>query len=117
MGFSKQLTKDLKVKLIAVSKRMEEGTGTSEVKSRSGRQKKNPSDRAACVPESQTISPCDTKDLADTGMVHHSTLHCCLHKQDLYGKVVRRKPYLPPHQNCEGRWSQSPKVCLRVRKE
>ena len=42
------------------------------------------------------------EDLADSGVVvHRSTVQRCLHRQDLHGRVSRRKPYLCPHHKIQ----------------
>lgn len=50
------------------------------------------------------------KILADLGVVvHHSTVQQCLHRQDLHGRVSRRKPYLQTqHQRYATEYLQKP---------
>ena len=73
---------------------------TVEVKMRSGRSRKLSERTAHMLVRKANQDPHLTaknlqEDLADSGVVvHHSTVQRCLHKQDLHGRVSRRKPYL-----------------------
>lgn len=57
------------------------------------------------IQKSKTKPPYDNKDqqedLADTGvLVHCSALQHCLHKHNLHGRVIRRKPYPITSRRC-----------------
>lgn len=126
MGSSKQLSRKLKLKIVAAHKVGEgykkiakhfqmsissvrnvikkwQSSGTVEVKARSGRPRKI-SDRTArrivrkAIQNPRLTARSLQKDVADTGVVvHYSTIKRYLYKYGLHGRVIRRKPLLRPH--------------------
>lgn len=123
MGASKQLSDDLKTKIIQhyglgegykkLSKRFQlsvstvrnivrkwKATGTVLVKPRSGRPSKIPERQRRRMVRMVKNNPQTTsKDLqgylaADGVAVHRSTIQRNLHKERLYGRVMRKKPFL-----------------------
>lgn len=137
MGASKQLSNDLKTKIVQ-RYGLEEGykklsqrcklsvstvrnivwkwktTGTVLVKARSGRPSKISERQRRRMVRTVKNSPQTTsKNLqhhlaADGVTVHHSTIQRTLHKEKLYGRVMRKKPFL------HTRHKQSLEVCKRT---
>uniref|UniRef100_A0A8C5DSB5 Transposase n=1 Tax=Gouania willdenowi TaxID=441366 RepID=A0A8C5DSB5_GOUWI len=130
MGSSKKLCKTEKIKVIdahnagegykKIAKRFQlavstvrgiikrwQVRGTVEVKKRSGRPRKLSERTARSLVRKVNQNPHLTskdlqEDLADSGVVvHPSTVRRYLHKQDLHGRVCRKKPYLRPHQKIQ----------------
>lgn len=130
MGGSKQLPSTLKIKIndahkagegykkiakrfqVAVSSvrnviKKWQLTGTVEVKLRSGRPRKLSERTARRIARKANQNPRLTakdlqEDLADSGVVVHcSTVQRHLHKYDLHGRVIRRKPFLRPHHKIQ----------------
>ncbi|KAL2088708.1 hypothetical protein ACEWY4_015607 [Coilia grayii] len=128
MGASKRLSDDLKTKIIQhyglgevykkLSKRFQlsvstvrnivrkwKATGTVLVKPRSGRPSKIPERQSKRIVRMIKNNPQTTsKDLqgclaADGVAVHRSTIQRNLHKERLYGKVMRKKPFLHSPSN------------------
>uniref|UniRef100_A0A8C4TIT3 Uncharacterized protein n=1 Tax=Erpetoichthys calabaricus TaxID=27687 RepID=A0A8C4TIT3_ERPCA len=128
MGSSKQLSKDLKTKIVespglgkgykkpsqrfklSVSVTVRNGirkwkaTGTVAVKpSRSGRPRKIQERHMSRIVRMVTDNPqISSKDLqehlaADGVSVHRYTIQSNLHKEHLYGRVMRKKPFLHSH--------------------
>ncbi|KAJ8353635.1 hypothetical protein SKAU_G00212020 [Synaphobranchus kaupii] len=126
MGFSKQLPSTLKIKIIDAHKAGEgykkmakciqvavssvrniikkwQLTGSVEVKLRSGRPRKLSERTTRRIVRKANQNPRLTakdlqEDLAGFGVVVHcSTVQQHLHKYDLHGRVMRRKPFLRPH--------------------
>ncbi|KAI4898452.1 hypothetical protein NFI96_011931, partial [Prochilodus magdalenae] len=126
MGVSKQLSNDLKTKIVhrhglgegyrKLSQRFQlsvstvrnivrkwKTTGTVQVKARSGRPRKISNKQKPRMLRTVRVNPqTSTKDLqrdlaADGVTVHRSTIRRTLHKEMLYGRVMQRKPFLRPH--------------------
>ncbi|KAI4884029.1 hypothetical protein NFI96_019554 [Prochilodus magdalenae] len=126
MGVSKQLSNDLKTKIVhchglgegyrkltwrfqhSVSTvrnivRKWKTTGTVQVKARSGRPRKISNKQKRRMLRTVRVNPqTSTKDLqhdlaADGVTVHRSTIRRTLHKEMLYERVMQRKPFLRPH--------------------
>ena len=134
MGASKQLSNDLKTKIVQhqglgegykkLAQRFQlsvstvrnivrkwKTTGTVVVKARSGRPRKISDKQRRRMVRAVKLNPqTSSKDLqhdlaADGVTVHRSTIQRTLHKEMLYGRVMRQKPFL---RTCH---KQSLEVC------
>ena len=123
MGASKQLSNDLKTKIVQhhglgegykkLSQRFQlsvstvrnivrkwKTTGTVQVKARSGRPRKISDKQRRRMVRTVKVNPqSSSKDLqhhlaADGVTVHRSTIQRTLHKEMLYGRVMHKKPFL-----------------------
>ena len=126
MGVSKQLSNDLKTKIVhrhglgegyrKLSQRFQlsvstvrnivrkwKTTGTVQVKARRGRPRKISNNQKRRMLRTVRVKPqTSNKDLqhdlaADGVTVHRSTIRRTLHKEMLYGRVMQRKAFLRPH--------------------
>lgn len=137
MGVSKQLSNDLKTKIVhhhglgegyrKLSQRFKlsvstvrnilrkwKTTGSVQVKARSGRPRKISDRQKRRMVRTVRVNPqTSTKDLqhhlaADGVTVHRSTIRRTLHKEMLYARVMQRKPFLrPQHKQSRLRYAKA----------